>query len=352
MAKRVIFGISLLVGLGLFALVLLRLGSLEEAPAELARFGVVAVLIYFANAAVTLAAPALSWLILMRGEGIRVSYWTALKANLMGAPLNMVTPTLHLGGEPLKMVYVANLAGVSKHRVLATILVAKFQEFGGLFLVMIAAVWVSVWRLDLTPRQETLLVGAMAMLMVPFAITLYAFIRNWQPTVKSITALARLGIATRRLARLRLRARDMERIVHAAFTERWRSFIPSQAAAVVSAASIFMRVWIFFGLSGVLLGADQLSAVYVITNVANSLPVPGGLGVFEGGVALFSQQVLYQIADEGLTAFLIVNRAADVFLVLVGLYFIAVSGLRALARSVAKGDVSTNVRDAKRTTED
>ena len=342
--KKILVALSFLVGLALFAFVIIRLGGIKDARETLAQIGWLAVLVYFANATLTLVVPAISWTILMRGEGLRVSYWTALKANFMGGVLNFVTPSLYLGGEPLKTFYVASVLKQPKRRVLATIIVAKFQEFGAHLLVMIVAVGIAVWRIDFTRRQETLLISSMAVLLTLFGLTLYAFIGNFKPTVKIIGLLARLGLARRRMARLRSRARDMEQLIHNAFTKRWKTFLASQFIVLFSAGSIFMRTWIFFAFAGVMLGSEKLCAVYVITNIANSLPIPGGLGVYEGGMALFAG--LVGLPEEGLATFLIVNRVADIILFLIGLYFIVHLGLQSVARSVAKGEVKASLKDA------
>ena len=345
MMKKALFGLSLLVGVAVFAYVIIQLGGLRDARQTLAEIGWLAVLVYFANAALTLVIPAASWTILMRGEGLRVSYWTALKANLMGGVLNFVTPSLYLGGEPLKMYYVAGVLKQPKRRVLATIIVAKLQEFGALLLVMIVAVGIAVWRIEFTRRREILLIGSMAVLLVLFGMTLTAFIGNFKPTVKIIGLLARLGLARRRMARLRSRAREMEQLIHNAFTKRWKTFLASQFIVLFSAGSIFMRTWIFFAFAGTLLGSETLCGVYVITNVTNCLPMPGGLGAFEGGMALFGESV--GLPKDGLATFLIVNRVADVLLSLIGLYIIVHLGLQSVARSVVKGEVKASLKEAE-----
>ena len=67
----------------------------------------------------------------MRAEGIPATLNTAMLANLMGFPLDFMVPSTYLGGEPLKMIYIAHVCHVPPQRVLAAIIVAKFQEFGG-----------------------------------------------------------------------------------------------------------------------------------------------------------------------------------------------------------------------------
>ena len=338
--KKVFFGLSLSAGVALFIYVISQFGGLESARQTLTQTGWIALIAYFGNASLMLLAPTAAWMILMRGEGLQVSYWTLLKANAMGGTLNLITPSLYLGGEPLKMVYVADILKQPRRRILATMVVAKFQEFGALLLVMAAAVGVAVWQLELTGHQQAWLVGGLAAVMVLFGLTVYAFIRNAHPISKLIGALTRLGVSRRRVARLRSRTREVEDLIHTTFTQRWRVFAISQVIVLFSAGSILMRAWIFFAFAGVFLGTDTLCGLYVITNVANSLPMPGGVGAFEGGMALFATSA--GLPASGLAAFLIVNRATEVLLALIGLYVMTHLGLRSMARGIASGKITVN----------
>lgn len=329
--KKVLFGLSLVAGLALFVYVISQFGGLTGAAQTLRETGWIALVAYFGNASIMLIAPTAAWMILMRGEGLQVSYWTLLKANFMGGTLNLITPSLYLGGEPLKMVYVAGVLKQPQRRILATIIVAKSQEFGALLIIMIGAVGIAIWQIELTGRQQAWLVGSLAAVVMIFGLTVYAFIRNLHPLAKLIGIVARLGAPRRRMARLRSRAREMETLIHTTFTQRWKVFALSQAVVLFSAGSILMRAWVFFAFTGVLLGCDTLCGLYVITNVANSLPMPGGIGVFEGGMALFGTSA--GLPESGLAAFLIVNRTTEVGLALMGLYIMIHLGLYSMARS-------------------
>jgi uncharacterized protein (TIRG00374 family) len=347
MWKKAFFAGSFLLGLGLFIFVFVKFFD-RQAFEAVVDFGWAGMAVYLPLAAMTLVAPAVAWMILMRADGLPVPLSTALKANLMGFPINFVAPTMFLGAEPLKMLYVSQVHGEPKRRVLATIIVAKFQEIGALLFVMIVAAAVSVWRIELTRNQEILLVASMALLATVFGFALYAFVGNLQPTVRVINALAGVKRWRRKLARLRTRAREMEHLIHAAFTKRWKTFLAAQAVTLLSALSILMRPWVFFYFSRehVLLGTETLCAIYLATNVINSLPhTPGSLGTFE--LAMVGTFALVGIGKDNAAAFALVTRAADVFLLLLGTWLIVHYGLQSVARRVAKGEETVSVHDAQ-----
>ncbi len=348
MWKKVFLAVSLLVGLGLFIFVIWQFGGVGKTLEVVGQVGWVGLALFVANACLTQVFPGIGWWMLMRGEGLRVTLWTALKANFMGFPINFLAPSMYLGAEPLKLFYVSRVHGESKRRVLATIIVSKFQEVGALLLVMIGAAGIAVWKLDFSRQQETLLFVTMGALVVLFGFLLYAFIGNLQPTVKIINLLASLGVARRKLARLRTRAIEMEEIIHLTFTRRWRTFLAAQGVTLLSAAALLMRPWIFFYFTRdrILLGGEYLCAIYVATNMINSLPhTPGGLGIFEGTmVMLFA---LMGIGEANATAFSVVSRLADFLLILVGAWLIVHYNLQAIAKRVAEGEEKVTVGDAR-----
>ncbi|HXG60834.1 MAG TPA: lysylphosphatidylglycerol synthase transmembrane domain-containing protein [Planctomycetota bacterium] len=345
MWKKLLFAGSIVLGVSLAVLVYRQFDV--AALRAVRELGALGMCLYALTAAMTLIAPAVSWTILMRAEGLKVPLGTALKANFMGFPINFMAPTIYLGSEPLKLLYVANLHGEPKRKVLATIIVAKFQEIGALLLVMVVSAGVALWRLDFSPRQEILIVSCMVVLTALFGFLLYAFLGNLKPTVRIIRCLAVFKGLRRKLARARRRAEEMEDLVRQAFLRRRKVFLVSQAVTLLSALSILLRPWVFFFFSRdrVLLGVEYLCAIYLVTNIINSLPhTPGGLGVFEVGmVGLFS---LMGIGKDNAAAFSLVTRAADLLLILLGAWLIVHYGLQSVARQVVRGQKPLDVREA------
>jgi uncharacterized protein (TIRG00374 family) len=349
MWKKILTALSLLVGIALFAFVIGKFGGLRKTIDSVWQFGWPGLAAYLATAAVTYAAPAVAWAILMRGEGMKASVWTTIKANFMGYPINFIAPTMFLGAEPLKMLYVSKQTGEPNRRVLATIIVAKFQEVGGLLFVMIVAAAISVWRIELTRQQGVLLVGSMGLLAAVFGFALYAFAGNLRPTVKIINFLARVKRWRRRLARLRTRAEEMEVVIHRFFSHHWRTFLIAQAVTLLSAISILLRPWVFFYFlpERQLLGMEQLCGIFLATNVINSLPhTPGALGTFELGMV--GSFAVVGLPTDQAAAYAVVNRASDLFFILLGLWLIVHYGLTSMAKRVAKGEEKVDVEEAAR----
>jgi hypothetical protein len=354
MWKKAFLVISLSIGLALFVFFIQKFGGFGKALEAVAAVGWSGVASIITLATGTLVFPGIGWWILMRSEGMNVSLWTTLKANFMGFPVNFIAPSMYLGAEPLKIFYVAHASGETKRKILATIVVSKFQEMGALLITMVFAAAIAVGKIEFPLQQEIMVLSALGILLTLFFLAVYGFVSNRQPTVKVINFLARLGRKSRfgrwrrRLARLRTRAEEMEHLIHTAFTKRWKTFVLAQAVTTLSALSVLVRPWLYFYFSArhEHVAFEKLSAVYIVTNLINMLPhTPGALGVMEGGmVGLF--RILGLGADSDAGAYQMVGRMADVVLIVFGAWLIFHYNLQAMAKRIAQGKEKVGVHEA------
>jgi uncharacterized protein (TIRG00374 family) len=335
MGKRLFYTLSILLGIAGFCAIPFLVG-MRDVLWTIGHVGWFGVLLCVANASGTLLIPAIGWWLLMRAEGIPVALSTAIKANLMGFPLDFVVPSAYLGGEPLKTVYIAHVCHVTTQRVLATIMVAKYQEFGGLVLGMIVATALVVWRTDaFTTLHVALLIAVMVILVGLLGLTLYAFAGRFTPIVTLLTCLARWRIFPQKMSQVRTFAAEVEQLIAMALTERVSVFLLAQLITWLSAVSIFIRPWLFFWfLPGARLSVEQLCALFVLTNLVNLLTVvPGGLGWFEATMAGYASAT--GLGDDKGVAFALVSRIADLTLLTIGCWLIVHAGLSHMARGQA-----------------
>ncbi|MGE3537130.1 MAG: lysylphosphatidylglycerol synthase transmembrane domain-containing protein [Candidatus Tectimicrobiota bacterium] len=308
--------------------------GLQDLGRTLSQVGWLALGVSVLNAAGTLVMPALGWWVLMRLEGIPAAVHTAVQASFMGFPLDFIVPSAYLGGEPLKTVYVARTCQVPAQRVLATIILAKFQELGALVLGMIVTTGLFLWHSRSTrPQHILLLTLAMAVLVVLLGMLLYAFGGRLQPLLRLLRLLARLHRMQRHAAWLHTLIAEMEHLVYTTLREHWGMVLLAQAITALSTVSLWLRPWIFcWYLPGQAVDIFDLCALFVLTNLVNLLTVvPGGLGWFEATMAGYTSAV--GLGDERGAAFALVTRLADVIFLTLGSWLIAHHGLRSIVRS-------------------
>jgi uncharacterized protein (TIRG00374 family) len=355
MLKKAFLAISLIIGLALFIFFIQKFGGFGKALEAVAAVGWSGVFCFIALATGTLVFPGIGWWILMRSEGMKVPLWSTLKANFMGFPINFIAPSMYLGAEPLKTYYIASVTGETKRKILATIVVSKFQEMGALLFTMVLAAGIAVWKIDFPRQQEIMVLAALFTLLGLFLLAVWGFVTNRQPTVKVINFLAQFGKSSRfgrwrrKLARLRTRAEEMEHLIHTAFTKRWKTFVVAQAITTLSALSVLVRpsLYFYFSARHQLVPFEKLSAIYIVVNLINMLPhTPGALGVMEGGiVGLFRLLDLGADADAG--AYQMVGRMADVVLIIFGAWLIFHYNLQAMAKRIAQGNEKVGVHETE-----
>ena len=105
MIRRIIFILLLLLGLAGAVAVPFWVG-IDKSIEAVRHMGFLCVLTYLLNAILAYLIPAVSWYLIMRGERLGVSLIDCVRAALMGFPVSFVTPSMYLGGEPVKALYI------------------------------------------------------------------------------------------------------------------------------------------------------------------------------------------------------------------------------------------------------
>lgn len=335
-ARHLLFWGALLLGLGAFGYVLYTL-DLPKTMDAVRSVGAGGVAIYTALTAASLVFPALGWWILMRAEGIPATPAMAIKANFMGYPVNLMTPSAYLGGEPVKLFYVAGRLGVPKTAVLGTIIVNKVQELGAIILVLVAASIYVLGATDLLSARHEIVLGALSAAAFAFvALIVWAILAGKKPTLRVLGAVAALGLFRRRIDALKPKADEMETQIRDAFVRRWKTFLLSAAVTSVTAVAFFFKPAmfdLFARPAGPRLPFETVCVIYLLTNVINVFQiVPGSLGLFEAIVAATFGTMKGDWTADTLGAYLVVNRFADVAVFSIGFVLLVHYGLTAFAR--------------------
>jgi uncharacterized protein (TIRG00374 family) len=232
----------------------------------------------------------------------------------------------------LKMVYVAQVCQVPRRQVLATIIVAKLQELGGLLGGMIMTTVLLLGRShSFTRHQTVLLTGMMIALSGLFGLLLYALSGHRQPLVKVVARLARFPLLRQHVLPLQMMMQDVEARIQTTLTQRRGVFLLAQGITCLSTASIFIRPWLFFqAFPDTQVGVEHLCAFFLLTNLINVLSIaPGGLGFFEATMVGYANTAA--LGDEKGAAFALVSRVADVTFLILGVWLIIHYGLSRVA---------------------
>lgn len=340
MVRRLVFVLLIVLGVAGFIAIPVAVG-VERTLTAIRGVGVLCVVAYLANFSLVLIAPGISWWILLRSGGLRINLVDVLRANFFGFPINLLTPSAWVGAEPVKAYYLCRKYNLSPTGVVGTMVVAKFQEATGLFLLMMMSAAGLVFYSDLvSARAETTILAALGITLVLFTLFLVSYAKNFKPLTRMSLLLARAGFLRTRLAPILLRIRSTEQVIHDTLVPRWKSFLLAQAVALISTASVFFRLPLFMAFTP---DADRLRwihvfAVFLATNVINTLQfIPGSLGVLDGVLLLVFDQT--GLSETHAAAYNIVNRIADVTLFTVGIWLLIHLGLARYLRRHEKAEL-------------
>ncbi|MBI3269617.1 MAG: flippase-like domain-containing protein [Planctomycetes bacterium] len=314
---RIAFTLSLALGLGLLVCVFAWVGT-DEVWAALSRAGAGATLSLLANGLAILLLQTVAWGILLRSAGDKVPFPVLVNAMFMGFAMAFLTPSMYLGGEPIRMFYVAARRKLPKRRVLGTILVHKFQELSA----FLAYCWlgsgaaVLLYGARLGTPLLVFLVAFDLLVGAALGALLWSFLARARWSARLLSWFAERGWwRPAFFSRAAVAASDMEDLIHEAFVRRLPATLLSHLLMFASLTLVFLRPLAFFAwVPGAKTFAfSTLGVFFVLTQLIMALQfTPGGVGLYEGGF-LFIFRLLGLTDPEGL-AYTVVARVVELAL--------------------------------------
>lgn len=282
---------------------------------------------------VFLAAQAAAWSALNRGVGHRIPFVTLLKAVCVGLAGNELTP-LHIGGEPVKVVYVGRLTQLSYREIAGTVLLCKYLEALSfvVFLSLGAGVGIVGFRDVLFHRDNVALavwILAAVVLILGLCIVLWISLANrWTPLTGLLTLVLRLRVFRRFVARVRNRTRKMEEQCSRVFREEGAAVIPAFLCHMLAHAALLLKPAAFFYFGWRIgLTAPQLALLYIVYQLLLVIQVtPSSVGTLDAGVLGVVALAQIQLLPEQCAAFLLCLRLWDAVIIPAGVVFATRTG--------------------------
>lgn len=327
MRAALVLGINLAVAVLALGWVLHRYGgaALSLLGASLS----VPLLVAFVSTVVIgLATLALRWGILLDGLGCHVGARRLAPSRAAGHSVSSLVPSAKLGGEPVRA-WLAVQHHVPAAQAIASVAVDRTLELGANW--MFAAVFATVLAQYGVPALRGALVtlGAAGVgLIVGIVLT----VRRLRRGEGLLTAVAQgTGLDRFALVQKRMQTLATAEAALGGLLEQLGRLALCFAIGVAANVVVLLEYWLLLSAFG--LPAVPLTVVAAIfaTGAAHSMPVPGGIGVLEGGqMWLFT--VLGYPADVGLAVGLAV-RLRELLWTLPGLLYL---GLYTVRRSAAR----------------
>jgi len=279
-----------------------------------------------------------SWNIILRSYGIRLTFSQLAAARLSGFAISYLTPTLYFGGEPIRGLMALKHTSAPATRVFATIVVERF--LGGLSLIVFILIgsFYALVSPQVDAAERRAVVFGVAFITFWVLVGLINFAGNY----KWISRLIRmLRHPLRRFENALVKAADKvsetEDEIHEAFTRHWKATALAFLTQMLANFFFYVRPQVFFYFSAhMTFGFPELSLLFTL-NIMLSFFLwitPGGLGT--GEAALIGIFALVGIGKGDAVAFSLIFKFVELLFVALGLVFLFREGIGRLFRGVGQ----------------
>jgi len=275
--RKQFIGIFWIIGIILFVVILQRIG-LRQVWDRIRQLSVLNFFILFVIRFIYWVLRTANWNIVLNKFGGRASFVQLFEARMAGHAISYLTPSAHLGGEPIRALMVKNL---DKKRALASVIVDKTIELMATVLFMILGILVAVTKLSLPAQYKMMFIAAM---IISALFVLVLFIRQKRGFFGWIfNGLDWLGLKFSFLNRYREKIQETDRLIKVFYQEHKTTFL-----VVFIAYCFLLLFWtveihftlLFLGVQGISL----LDSFLIVTLgvLAFLIPaIPAALGTYE-----------------------------------------------------------------------
>jgi len=285
MKKRVSSMISLIVGLGIFGIFLYRVGP-EAITRIIENIDFFYLTLYFILTTSIFFVLTLRWKIILEAYDKKISFFKLLRQIIASYAVAYVTPSVRLGGEPLRVYMLKKEAGVDYKTGSTTIIIDKFVEFLGtiIFGVIGLAILLTLpISLTLKILLACLIIGAGV-----FISSFYYFSIKGKGTFTRPFNLLRL-YKFKRIKKFHYTLKDIEEKLEDFFKNHKKDFILSMFAYLIQGIIMIIEMKVLFLVFGYNANIVEIILSLTILGLVNFIPVPAGLGFLEAGQSgLFS----------------------------------------------------------------
>ncbi|MFH1767466.1 MAG: lysylphosphatidylglycerol synthase transmembrane domain-containing protein [Patescibacteria group bacterium] len=249
---------------------------------------------------------------------------------LAGFAMSYLTPAAQVGGEPVRIAMVST-EGVSIRAATSSVVLDIAFELSAYIVFILAGVLLAIWE-GLGDSNSFLIIGAGLLILLISLVSFFAAMAYGKGFFSNIFSL--LGLRRfKRLQSIDRGIRDSEHLMAEFLAGKPKRLI---VVSLLSLAVISFRIIEVFYIAyffGVNLDFGSAFLVGTLPGIALLLPVPAGLGIFEGGFsAVFSLLGIPLSA----VAFALIIRIRDAIFISLGVMFILSKGRAFVERRILK----------------
>ena len=319
--KRVAILISLLLGLFLFGTAIQQAG-IDSVVETILFFPLPAILaVFLINFFAICVIGALRWKIIIESQNShKISFIKVLRAKLAGFAVSYITPSVLVGGEPIRAYMIKEEAGCDWEKSFASVIIDQAIYFFTMFLFMIMGF---LFLVDHFSLPAGILYGFGIIILSTFFI-FYLFYFRLINKNSDGHGFFMFIVKTTRLDKIKFvkkKEKNIERtekIIAHFFKKENVTFAKAFMLAALEVLMYLITIWIIILYLGKTVDFAYSAAIFFILTLANFVPIPGSLGSFEASLT-FIFNLLNLGKSNGFT-FSLIFRSINIALVFVGFF--------------------------------
>jgi len=326
MKKKFLILFSTIAGLALL-IVIFYLVDIREVFSQTKDIGFLGAGIFIINASFVILISSLSWRLILKSYGYHLPFKDILTAKLMGLMVSYLTPSMYIGGEPLRTYIISKKHSLPFTRVGATVVVDKFLELGaGLVFIYLGSIYTLI-EYKLSPQIYFTLLAVNILFGLGMGLLLVSFVFENKIFTKLATFLGRINLLSKVIKKIIPQISEIEGEVFLAFKEHRRETLIAFIFNLLSGLLIFLKPAIFFYFLKIIFSLSQLALLFALTHLVLALQfTPGALGIFElGAVGIYR---LVGIGPDKALAFSLMVRITDLIGASIAIFLIIHFGLK------------------------
>lgn len=324
--KKLIFGSSILIGI--IAMVIMYI-SIDDILTLIVSVPLLLLLPYAFIVLTIHVLHVFRWRLILITMGHKIPFLKLFSFRLMGFSLNYITPTAHIGGEPLKAAMLKE-NNVPYTKGVSSILIAKSFEVTADGLFGIAGV--IILGMSYALPEDSIKYIIILTLFCLFAVIgiFFKVMKKDNPfmtvTNKISYFIEKTGFKPKIINLVVEKIQETSQNIKKFFTKNKKEFKISLFISFVMWIVMFIEYKILLLMLGFNASIYQLFIIISFVGLAYFIPIPAALGVLEAGqVSAFS--ILKLPTSFGIATSLII-RAKDILITIIGLLLIFIKGIR------------------------
>ena len=324
MRKFIFCTISLLIGLLLFVIAMQQAGIGDVLKTVSLFPPLIIILTFFLNFIAICVVGSWRWKIIIESQNShKISFAKVLKAKLAGFTVSYITPSILVGGEPVRAYMIKEESGCDWEKSFASVVIDQAIYFFSLFLLMITG-FLFLIKHSFLPVEIFYGFGIIIIFAIFVLRLFYLKILNKNSGEEGFFMFI---IKTARLNKIKFiknkeeNIKRTEGIISHFFKNKKEVFIKAFLLAILEVAFYLATVCV------IIFYLDEASAafefiqsiqIFFLITLANFVPIPGSLGSFEAALTFIFE--LLNLGRSNGFSFSLIYRFINIALVIIGFF--------------------------------